>query len=236
MTGVIYKICSKIKPNRFYVGSTKNQKTRIRQHFVNLRNNEHHSHKLQHHYNKYGESDLYVEIIENCEEGDLLIREQYYLDTLNPWFNECKKANSKEGYIVSDETRKKQSDAKLGHVPWNKGKTGYHIDKKNTAVSEESRRKISESLKLFYLQHPEAKEHLREINKGKPLCNEAIDKRNKTRKKAVLQFSINGDFIKEWETVSELRLTLGLKYNQLMDMLQGKRESINGFVFKYRKI
>jgi len=43
------------------------------------------------------------------------------------------------GVVRSEETRKKISESLMGHVPWNKGKTGVY--------SEETKKRISESLK-----------------------------------------------------------------------------------------
>ena len=62
----IYQIQSIIKPERIYVGSGINIYQRWTQHKRELRQNKHHSIKLQRHYDKYGESDLVFIIIEPC--------------------------------------------------------------------------------------------------------------------------------------------------------------------------
>jgi len=62
ITGV-YKIQSKIHPDRIYIGSTINITNRIKQHLDLLRRNRHFNKKLQLHYDKYGETDLEFEII-----------------------------------------------------------------------------------------------------------------------------------------------------------------------------
>ena len=54
----IYKIESKIKPERIYIGSAKNIQFRWNLHKRELLNKKHHSHKLQWHVNKYGIDDL----------------------------------------------------------------------------------------------------------------------------------------------------------------------------------
>lgn len=92
----IYKIQSKIKPERIYIGSAYDFKERKRTHLKRLRYNKLNnitkgaSPKLQYHFNKYGEDDLIFILIEQVDwisKENLLIREQYYLDTLKPWFN-----------------------------------------------------------------------------------------------------------------------------------------------------
>lgn len=137
----VYKIYSTIKPNRVYVGSSANIKQRWRTHKAQLNHNKHKNPKLQRHCNKYGLGDLLFEIIETIPNGSkeqILEREQFFIDLIKPWFNispmsssplgSKRSAESKAKYRkavlgrkASDETRKKQSDAKAGYIPWNKG-------------------------------------------------------------------------------------------------------------------
>lgn len=107
----IYKIQSKSKPERIYIGSAINFKIRFNNHKSTLKNNIHRSIKLQRHYNKYGSDDLIYSILEYCDKCDLIKREQFYINLFNPWFNICKIAGSNIGYKHSKETRKKIGDA-----------------------------------------------------------------------------------------------------------------------------
>ena len=82
ITGGIYKFTSKTS-GKIYIGSAKNLRKRFVQHRSNLRLNKHHSIHFQNAYNKYGESDFVYSILEEIEDVSiLLIKEQYYLDTL----------------------------------------------------------------------------------------------------------------------------------------------------------
>ena len=54
MKSGIYKIQSKCKPDRIYIGSAINIEGRKRAHFSRLKHGYHHSIKLQRHYDKYG--------------------------------------------------------------------------------------------------------------------------------------------------------------------------------------
>jgi hypothetical protein len=101
----IYKIKSIIHPEHIYVGSAVNIKRRWTVHLRDLKNNRHHSSKLQHHYNKYGVNDLTFSIIEECLFELLLVKEQHYLNLFNPYFNICKIAGNC-----------------IGRIPWNKNK------------------------------------------------------------------------------------------------------------------
>lgn len=118
----IYQIQSQIKPERIYIGSGVNIRRRWNHHLCDLRNNRHHSIKLQRHYGKYGESDLQFSIIEPCFPQFLIIREQHYIDTLNPFYNTCKTAGSPLGIKRSKETCNRMSVGLKGKKAWNKGK------------------------------------------------------------------------------------------------------------------
>lgn len=113
----VYKIQSRIKPQRFYVGSSQNIIKRFNEHKRALLGNKHHSHKLQRHYNKYGIEDLDFLIIEEFDfvsRKHIIDKEQSYLDGLHPYFNESMVANSRAGVKASPETRKKQSEKSKG--------------------------------------------------------------------------------------------------------------------------
>ena len=69
-----------------------------------------------------------------------------------------------KGKPKSPEHRKALSDAGKGNIPWNKGKKGIY--------SEEHRTKISEYRKKHFMDHPEAREKMRQINLGKGLTEE----------------------------------------------------------------
>lgn len=84
MKSGIYKITSKSN-NKFYIGSSKNTNERWKRHIRDLRNGRHINQHLQRCYDKYGESDLLFEVIEFCDENELLIKEQYYLDFLKAY-------------------------------------------------------------------------------------------------------------------------------------------------------
>jgi group I intron endonuclease len=152
----IYKIQSIIKPECFYIGCALWVNRRWNSHLSHLRKNKHHSLNLQNHYNNYGEADLIHIIVEPCLPQFLLIREQYYLNILKPYFNtNLFTEGGWLGHKHSDETKRKISKAKMGNIPWNKGKKTYPLSKatkeklskshKGKKLSEETKRKISEN-------------------------------------------------------------------------------------------
>ena len=77
---------------------------------------------------KYGYSGFKLDILEYCTKDDVIGREQYYLDLLNPEYNILKKAGSTLGFRHSDETIAK-----------------FRETRKNRVFSEETRGKLTEN-------------------------------------------------------------------------------------------
>ena len=105
---LIYKIKNLINGD-FYIGSTQNLNKRYYTHLNHIRTNKNTCVKLIRAVNKYGEENFSFEIIEKCSVEDLLNREQYYLDFLNPKYNISKKAGSNLGIKRTEETKLKKS-------------------------------------------------------------------------------------------------------------------------------
>jgi len=210
MTG-IYKIQSKIKPERCYIGSAVNVKTRWQKHINELDKNIHHSSKLQRHYNKYGKDDLIFSIITTCSKEYLIQNEQFFIDAYKPWFNIAKIAgNCMMGRNHSIETKKKMSQKAMG----NKNSLGYK-------KTEEQIRKSSEKTKGRKMSN-EQKQKLSNAHKGKKLTQEHIEKiansnRGKKRLPDVgIKISVakKGHIVTE-ETRSKLsKINLGKKLSQ----------------------
>ena len=85
----IYMIRNKIN-NKFYIGSSKNLKTRYQIHLNNINKNKHPNKILIDAYLKYGEENFEYIIIESILIDDykyLIEREQWWLDFYNPFGN-----------------------------------------------------------------------------------------------------------------------------------------------------
>jgi group I intron endonuclease len=150
----VYAIISQIKPYCVYIGSSIDINTRWTMHRSHLKTQRHRNSKLQRHANKYGVEDLFFIILEQfpfMSKEHLLSREQYYIDSISPWFNlsptassvlgikrtdEAKKkySISQKNKVVSAETRRKQSEAKKGIIPWNKGQKWSQDVKDNISM------------------------------------------------------------------------------------------------------
>jgi group I intron endonuclease len=153
MTG-IYKIQSKCKPERVYIGSAVDIRVRWNIHRSDLKLGEHHSKKLQRHYDKYGLCDLRFSILIECDKKDIVAHEQFFIDCYHPYFNNAMTARSMLGYKHSEETKRKFSLLRKGRPSTRKGTkvSPETLEKMRRAnlgkkLSEETKRKIGEAVK-----------------------------------------------------------------------------------------
>lgn len=194
----IYQIQSRLKPERSYIGSAINIHRRWLQHLIDLKHNQHHSIKLQRHFNKYGESDLQFSILLGCDGEDLIKTEQYFLDSYKPYFNTCliagncfgikqslktckKKSEAHKGKPRSEETKRKISETKKGHKVSDKTRSEISLKLTGKKLSEETKHKIS----LASKGKPHSFEHNRkmaESHRGIHLSEEAKSKISEANK------------------------------------------------------
>lgn len=109
----IYKIVNLQNPTRIYIGSTVNLKERVYHHINSLKKKDHHSYLLQRAVNKHGLDNFNVHIIDFVKEDNLKVKEQWWLDTLEPFYNIAKTADRPEGSYTL-ETRLKTSQTLRG--------------------------------------------------------------------------------------------------------------------------
>lgn len=184
----VYKISSKAKPHRYYIGSSVCIRRRWAGHLHDLRQNKHHSPKLQHHYNKYGEGDLEFTVIETCDRCNLIVQEQFFIDTYNPWFNvlpnafsclgmkhsdeaKAKISESNRRRSVSEETKNKIRDAHIGKRLADETKIKMSAIRKGRKFSDEHKAKISESLSGRRVSE-ETREKLKMARKNRVITEE----------------------------------------------------------------
>ena len=191
----IYKIQSKIKPKRIYIGSSIEISYRWASHLRALRKNKHFNKKLQNHFNKYNESDLQFSVLLGCDKKELISKEQYFIEAYNPYFNISRAANSpmlgrhssketKEklrkiftGRIFSKESIAKMSKAQKGrkhklHTEETKRKIREgNKGKKHKSFTEETKRKMSEAAKRRR-HSEETKQKMSNAKKGKHISRE----------------------------------------------------------------
>jgi group I intron endonuclease len=82
----IYQIRNK-ENGKVYVGSTRDFEKRKKQHFYALKNNAHHSTKLQRSFNNDGEKFVFEILEEVSDQNELLKREQFWINTKDSFKN-----------------------------------------------------------------------------------------------------------------------------------------------------
>lgn len=143
--------------DRVYIGSTKHLEKRKTQHFARLKNKVHKNRYLINFYSKYGEGSLKFEILEYCDVGKLLEREQYYLDQIPKKFRfniveEVSKPPSTKGMIYTEEWRNNISKALKGYKhgkQHRQKRREYMLSDKNPMRNPESRKAVSDGQKFF---------------------------------------------------------------------------------------
>lgn len=103
-----------------YIGSARDLRKRIfYKHLPELECGEHHNAPMRNYFMKNGGDSLAWELLETCEENDLISREQFYLDLYQPFakngkgFNVLENAGSSLGNKWSEEVKAKMSKSHL---------------------------------------------------------------------------------------------------------------------------
>jgi len=132
----IYKITC-IPTGRFYIGSSNDIDTRWYHHKHELQNNSHYNRLLSRACKKYGFESFVWEIIEECSSEELLQREQYYLDTLQPF--------NKRGFNLARDVKATMKGVK--HTAANRIKMSRAQKARNYKHTEEHKRYLSQLFK-----------------------------------------------------------------------------------------
>jgi hypothetical protein len=136
----IYCFLSKNELSSFYIGSSMNMKIRYNRHMFNLKHHDERysqaNPKFYNYINKYGieqlelgcllvvqdypaiysgfnTSDEEISLLKSLVQLDLLITEQFFLNTLGLSLNVAPMVGTRESSKLSDETRQKMSDARI---------------------------------------------------------------------------------------------------------------------------
>ena len=205
----IYKIIN-IKTNEIYIGSSINLKKRKSDHFYLLRKNKHTNKHLQNSFNKHGENSFLFIILELCEKNICLLLEQKYIDDLKPIFNINPKAGNSLGIKHSKETIEKIRKTQTG--------------KKK---SEETKRKIGEKNKGI---HRRSYENLTEDEKNIYRNKDGFVR----RRKKILQLSLDGELIKEWDSCNEIMRQKKYFASHINKCCNNKRKTAYRFIWKFK--
>ena len=229
----IYTITN-ILNNKIYIGFARNIDKRWIRHRKDLKNNSHHCKHLQDAYNKYGKDNFKFEVLVKCEKQFLASEEHYWSNMLGlydenygyntrPTHPHGKVEQTKEtrdkisasniGKRRTDDSKKKMSDKALarfskGDTPWNKGKKGF-------VVKEDVKEKIKQTMLSKH----------RNSNHGVGVL----------KRRPVLQYSLDGEFIKEWESLTEASLYFsGNKCSRIYKVCENNQKKAYNYYWKWK--
>jgi group I intron endonuclease len=222
----IYKV---INPKgKVYIGQSVNVERRFSR-YRNIHERDKQP-KIYNSIKKYGWENHIHDVIEECSIEQLNEREtywkQYYLYQMDgdwdmvlfcnlhdtgggPLSEEIKQkiSNSTKGKIVSEATKYKMSESKKGKLNFLNRKPRKEGSGKNI-----SKGKIGKKVDKIY------------SNKNKP---------NHLLRKPILQYDIDGNFIKEWSCQSEA--VISTNSPSIQRVLKGKIQTSGGYIWKYKE-
>lgn len=151
----VYEIVNLIDGRR-YVGSTANASSRWSKHRLYLRRGTHHSRYLQNAWRKHGEASFSFRLLLVCSPEDLLFFEQRALDRLAPEYNVTRTAGSIRGVKRTPEFCAALGARKRGVSPSleTRAKIAAALRGKPATLSDEGRRRISETTRRRHVENP----------------------------------------------------------------------------------
>lgn len=155
---------------------------------------------------KYGWENIKHEIIlENLCQSEAFYAEKYLIK----WYK-----LHKLSYNITD-----GGEGTLGVPAWNKGKSWSDEVKKKFKI-------IHGGSNSYWWHRPVSKEHRQHISDAKKGIATKVSK--------VLQFTMSGELIKEYASISEAARTLGIDGSAISKCCKGKRNKVHNFKWKYK--
>lgn len=216
----IYKIIS--PNNRIYIGQSVDIEKRFKSYKRLYVKNQKQT-KLHRSFIKYGVLNHKFEIVLECKESELNNYERYYQELYNCLEDglNCNltSTNDKSGK-VSKETLQKMSEVQKGNKNW----LGKHH-------SEESKLKMSLSAI--------GRIHSDEVNKSKGRKGRISNRRGffaelHPRSVAVNQFDLEGNFIKSWICLMDIKRELNFNIGNISSCLKGKLKTYKKYKWEYK--
>lgn len=223
-----------------YVGKTTNLKRRTYQHF-NIKvckklGNRHLGNWLLSILNNNLKPKL--EVLEECTDNWIKC-EQYWIEQFKHWgfdLLNITKGGEGFGHKHSEESKRKMSLAQKG------------LSKNFSEKTLEEKRKLFKS-NANPMKNPLYKQKVIDARKGnnnwvtnsmkenlKIRIQESVENNTQCGNKAILQYDLEGNFIKEWVSITQINKKLGFCRKVLIDVCKERKISTCGFVWRYKTI
>ena len=206
--GYIY-IIKNSKNSKVYIGQTlRDINTRWKEH---LRHSDSYGQPLYKAMQKYGKENFFIQCLEDCPDEILNEREKYwinYFDSYNNGYNAT--LGGQDNFVMS---------SKVEQV-LNLWYNNYTVNK----IVEKTKLNV-ETVRSYLNKNGISHEDIR------ARANKAI---GKSRSKSILQYDLEGNFIREWSSSMEVERELSISHNNIGSVCNGKRKSAGGFIWKHK--
>lgn len=255
---VIYGIYN-TETSKWYIGSCKNFRLRMRRHYYYLKHNAHHSNKLQNSWNKHGRDTFEVVILEICNDlsdHELLQKEESYIHKFDSYlsgYNMTDKCISGTEFKMSQSSIQKFTASRKINIVVIDCKSGNLINKftsiteaaqfynvTTSNISKCCKHKLTSLKNMVFLYESEYdmnKDYRTEVHgKGVKKSKEHVEKmRHNNKCRVVYKYDLQFNLIQEYYSRSEAERQNGYKKEYLRNKLD---KEINGFIYselKYEK-
>lgn len=204
MIAGVYRIQNSVS-GKFYIGSSKNIRTRILQHKATLKRGKHQNQHLQNSWTKYGESAFAFTTVLICAPEQVRFYEQLLLDGLLPEYNQTTSAFSgiPIGSVLTEEhkAKVKKASKQLWQLPEYREKVTNAI---NAAMTTSERQLRSERTTKLWA-NPEYRELSVAVrkdhswNKGYRCTPAQVENRKKAARISNMKRNYGEDWKKEYE-------------------------------------
>lgn len=201
---------------KIYIGETTNLESRFIEHLRRLLSKRHVNEHLQNAVNLYGIASFGFDVLEFCDSIDTKKREHY-------WVTHLHALDKTKGYNIK---------------PTDPNKVNLRSAETSKKIYETKKRKAEER---GYWHSKEAIEARKATRKGYTHSEETkrkIGQKSIGRKnKKILQFTTSGEFIREWESLTELANS-GFNKPSIIDVCKNKphKKTHRGYVWKYKEM
>jgi group I intron endonuclease len=191
--------------NKIYIGKSINLDRRKKEYTYDSKHNT--QHKLNNSIKKYGWENHLFEIIEICDECNLNSREIYWISFYNSVEEGLNLMYGGQGGRHSQEVKNKKSKSMTGKK-----------------ASLETKQKMSQSKKGHSMYNDEWKEKMKQKTWV-----------SGTSSKPILQFDLDGNFIKEYVSCAEAKKALNTTSVSINNVLTGISKTAHGYKWKYKE-
>ena len=209
---------------KFYVGSTTESfKRRFLRHLKELKKSKHVNNILQKAYIKY-DKKIILEILEVCKSEDCISREQFYIDTLKPEYNICQIAGNTFGIKPSEKSLLATSK-KVDMFDVN----GNFIKTFKSRMEAFRETGICSSCIGQAIREKGLAQGFQFRNHGEFF---KLPRYEKSTSQKILQYSLDGEFIKEYPSILEASKSLSIPVGNISKHLSDETDKCYGFIFK----